>query len=66
MENAPASLSVGVIHFSIGHYNKSKECLKVVKILRDSHNLYFKIKGLELNNRKTRDSHSLYFKITGL
>ena len=27
--------SKGVIYFLIGYYNKSKECLKVVKILLD-------------------------------
>ena len=33
--------------FLIGYYNKSKECLKVVKIFQaHSHNLHFKITGL--------------------
>ena len=36
MENAPlASVSKGVIYFLISYYNKSKECLEVVKILLD-------------------------------
>ena len=36
MESAPLkNLSKGVIYFLIGYYNKSKECLKVVKILPD-------------------------------
>ena len=31
----------------------NQECLKVVKIYQThSHNLYFRITGLELNNRK--------------
>ena len=35
-ETAPlASVSKGVIYFLISYYNKSKECLKVVKILLD-------------------------------
>ena len=33
-ESAPlASLSKGIIYILISNYNKSKECLKVVKIL---------------------------------
>ena len=37
MESAPvASLSKGVIYFfKIGYYNKSRECLKVLKILQN-------------------------------
>ena len=36
MENAPLdSVSKGVKIFLIGYYSKSKECLKVVKILLD-------------------------------
>ena len=36
MERAPlASVSKGVIYFLIGYYSRSKECLKVVKILLD-------------------------------
>ena len=36
MESAPlATLSKGVIYFLISYYSKSKECLKVVKILLD-------------------------------
>ena len=35
-ESAPlTSVSKGVIYFLISYYNKSKECLKVVKILLD-------------------------------
>ena len=35
-ESTPlASLSKGIIYFLIGYYNKSKECLKTVKILLD-------------------------------
>ena len=35
-ESAPIpSLSGGIIYFLIGFYNKSKECLKVVKIVLD-------------------------------
>ena len=29
------SLSKGIIYFLTGYYNKSKECLKVVKVLLD-------------------------------
>ena len=52
-ENAPlASVSKGVIYFLINYFNKSKECLKFVKIFwTHSHNLHFRIKGLELNKR---------------
>ena len=36
MESAPIpSLNRGIIYFLIGYYNKSKECLKVVKIVLD-------------------------------
>ena len=36
MESAPlASVSKGVIYFLISYYNKSKECLEVVKISLD-------------------------------
>ena len=36
MESAPlASVSKGVIYFLVSYYNKSKECLKFVKILSD-------------------------------
>ena len=36
MENAPlARVSKGVIYFLISYYNKSKECLKLVKIFPD-------------------------------
>ena len=36
MESAPhAGVSKGVIYLLINYYNKSKECLKVVKILLD-------------------------------
>ena len=36
MESAPfASVSKEVIYFLISYYNKSKECLEVVKILLD-------------------------------
>ena len=35
-KSAPlTSVSKGVIYFLISYYNKSKECLKVVKILLD-------------------------------
>ena len=35
-ESAPlASVSKGVIYILINYYNKSKECLKIVKILPD-------------------------------
>ena len=36
MESAPIpSLGKGITYFLIGYYSKSKECLKVVKILLD-------------------------------
>ena len=36
LENAPlTSVSKGVIYFLINYYSKSKECIKVVKILLD-------------------------------
>ena len=36
MESVPlASVGKGIIYFLINYYSKSKECLKVVKILVD-------------------------------
>ena len=52
MESAPPPLLVlasNLYTFSVGYYSKSKECLKVVKVLPDTHNLHFKIIGLELS-----------------
>ena len=47
------SVIKGIIYFLINYYNKSKECLKFVKLLQThSHNLHFKITKSELNNRK--------------
>ena len=37
------SVNNGVIYFLISYYNESKECLEIVKILLDSHNLHFKM-----------------------
>ena len=47
-ENAPLLVLARELHtFKISYYNKSKECLKVAKILlTHSHNLHFKITGL--------------------
>ena len=67
----PPSLVLGreLYTFLIGYYNKSKECLKIVKILLDPlPNLHFKMTGLELTIERSYQTHSqsIHFKITGL
>ena len=54
--------------FLIGYYNKSKECLKFVKVLPDFRNLHFKITGLKLAIQRSYQTHShnIKFKMIGL
>ena len=54
----------------ISYYNKSKECLKVVKILQThSHNLHFRITGLKnltMERSYQTHSHNTHSNISGL
>ena len=55
--------------FSVGYYSKSKECLKVVKVLLDRLPQFtFKMTGLELTIERSYQTHSLsdFFRAHGL